>query len=274
MKFKDTIKKCFKNKSFTIGFIMVAFMLTVTIVGFFYLPYDPNAISVTESLKGFSADHLLGTDQLGRDVLSRLMKGARISFLIGFLVVVFGGILGTAIGGIAGYYGGMVDEVISKLIDTQMAFPGVLLALMLIAVFGSSVQNMILALGIMSIPRFARMSRSGFLKFRNAEFVKAAKARGASDFRIMAIHILPNISGELLVTATLSFAGAIMSEAGLSYLGLGIQPPNPSFGKMLSEAQDCILRAPQYVLVPAIAITILIMGFNLMGDGLQNITQN
>lgn len=140
-------------------------------------------------------------------------------------------------GAVAGYYGGKIDEVIMKLIDTQMAFPGVLLALMLIAVFGNSLQNLIFALGIMSIPRFARITRSGFIKYRDAEFIKAARSRGAGDGRIIFLHILPNIVPELIVTSSLGFAGAVMSEAGLSYLGLGIQPPTPSFGKMLSEAQ-------------------------------------
>lgn len=211
------------------------------------MPWTPQQIAVL--FRG----HPLGTDQFGRDILSRLMEGTRVSFLVGALTVVFGLVVGGAIGSIAGYYGGKIDEVIMKLIDTQMAFPGVLLALMLIAVFGNSLQNLILALGVMSIPRFARISRSGFIKYRDAEFIKAARSRGAGDGRIIFLHILPNIVPELIVTSSLGFAGAVMSEAGLSYLGLGIQPPTPSFGKMLSEAQAEILQAGWYVLVPAVA---------------------
>lgn len=271
MKHKETLKKYFSNRNFTIGFCMVGFLFVIMVIGLFYLPHDPNEISTFNKLNPPSAANLLGTDHLGRDILSRVMKGARISFLIGFLVVVCGGIIGCTLGAISGYFGGVADEIITKLIDTQMAFPGVLLALMLIAVFGNSIQNMVLALSIMSIPRFARMSRSGFMKYRNAEFVKAARVRGASNLRILLLHIFPNIAQELLVTATLSFSGAIMSEAGLSYLGLGIQPPDPSFGKMLSEAQSCILLAPWYVMIPAAIITILVLGFNLMGDGLSEI---
>ncbi len=268
------LKVLFASRSFRIGFCMVAAMLALMIVGFFYMPYDPNAIDTSNQLAFFSKEHLLGTDQLGRDILSRVMKGSRISFRIGLSAVAGGGLLGTVLGAAAGYYGGKADAVIMKLIDTQMAFPGVLLALMLIAIFGTSVSNMILALSLMAVPRFARMSRAGYLKNRNADYVKAEKCRGASDLRIMVLHILPNIAGELLVTADLSFASAVMSEAGLSYLGLGIQPPEASFGKMLSEAQACILKAPWYVLVPAAAITILVMGANLMGDGLQDVHGN
>ena len=274
MRFREILKKCLHNKSFITGSCMIGLMLLIMVVGFFYLPYDPDAMDTPHKLQFFSAAHPLGTDQFGRDILSRIMEGTRVSFLVGALTVVFGLVVGGTIGSIAGYYGGKIDEVIMKLIDTQMAFPGVLLALMLIAVFGNSLQNLILALGVMSIPRFARISRSGFIKYRDAEFIKAARSRGAGDGRIIFLHILPNIVPELIVTSSLGFAGAVMSEAGLSYLGLGIQPPTPSFGKMLSEAQAEILQAGWYVLVPAVAITLLVMGFNLIGDALQEVTQH
>lgn len=268
---KNRLKKYFSNRNFTLGFIMVSILFLLMVVGFFYLPADPNKIDVLKELLPPSCENLLGTDQLGRDILSRVMVGSRISFFIGFCVVLCGGLLGCTLGGAAGYYGGKIDSIITKIIDTQMAFPGVLLALMLIAVFGNSVQNLILALSVMSVPRFARMSRSGFLKYRNSEFVKAAKVKGASDLRIMILHIFPNLLQELSVTATLSFSGAIMSEAGLSYLSLGIQPPTPSFGKMLSEAQNTILTAGWYVVIPAALITMLVLGFNLISDGLNEI---
>ena len=274
MRLRTVLKKCLHNKNIIIGLCMVGLMVLVMVVGFFYMPYDPDAMDTENELQFFSAAHPLGTDQFGRDVLSRIMQGARVSFLVGALTVVFGLVVGGAVGAIAGYYGGKVDEVIMKLIDTQMAFPGVLLALMLIAVFGNGIQNLILALGVMSIPRFARITRSGFIKYRDAEFIRAARSRGAGDGRIIFRHILPNIVPELIVTSSLGFAGAVMSEAGLSYLGLGIKPPTPSFGKMLSEAQGEILQAGWYVLVPAAAITLLVMGFNLIGDALQEVTQH
>ena len=274
MRVSEILKKCLRNKNFILGSCMVGLMVLIMVVGFFYMPYDPDVMDTEHELQFFSAAHPLGTDQFGRDILSRIMEGTRVSFLVGALTVVFGLLVGGAVGAVAGYYGGKIDEVIMKLIDTQMAFPGVLLALMLIAVFGNSLQNLIFALGIMSIPRFARITRSGFIKYRDAEFIKAARSRGAGDGRIIFLHILPNSVPELIVTSSLGFAGAVMSEAGLSYLGLGIQPPTPSFGKMLSEAQAEILQAGWYVLVPAAAITLLVMGFNLIGDALQEVTQH
>lgn len=274
MRISEILKKCLRNKNFIVGAAMVGLMVLVMVVGFFYMPYDPDVMDTENQLQFFSAAHPLGTDQFGRDILSRIMEGTRVSFLVGALTVVFGLLVGGFIGSVAGYYGGKLDDVIMKLIDTQMAFPGVLLALMLIAVFGNSIQNLIFALGIMSIPRFARITRSGFIKYRDAEFIKAARSRGAGDGRIIFRHILPNIVPELIVTSSLGFAGAVMSEAGLSYLGLGIKPPTPSFGRMLSEAQGEILQAWWYVLVPAVAITLLVMGFNLIGDALQEVTQH
>ncbi len=271
MRFSEIWKQCWHKKNFVAGACMVVLMLLLMLAGFFWMPYDPDAMELTNKLQFFSAAHPLGTDQFGRDILSRMMEGARYSFLIGALAVAAGFMTGGLIGMFSGYYGGRLDEVVMKLIDVQMAFPGVLLALMLIAVFGVGLGNMALALGIMAIPRFARITRSGFLKYREAEFVKAARVRGAGDGRILFRHILPHVAPDLIVTCSLSFAGAVMSEAGLSYLGLGIQPPTPSFGKMLSEAQGSILQAGWYVLVPAAAITLLVMGFNLMGDGLQEV---
>ena len=274
MRVSEILKKCLRNKNFILGSCMVGLMVLIMVVGFFYMPYDPDVMDTEHELQFFSAAHPLGTDQFGRDILSRIMEGTRVSFLVGALTVVFGLLVGGAVGAVAGYYGGKIDEVIMKLIDTQMAFPGVLLALMLIAVFGNSLQNLIFALGIMSIPRFARITRRGFIKSGDAVFIKGARSRGAGDGRIIFLHILPNIVPELIVTSSLGFAGAVMSEAGLSYLGLGIQPPTPSFGKMLSEAQAEILQAGWYVLVPAAAITLLVMGFNLIGDALQEVTQH
>ncbi len=263
------MKKYFSSKSFLLGFLLVGLLFLIMVIGFFYMPFDPNENDVMNKLQSPSSEHLLGTDHLGRDILSRVMKGSRVSFFIGAVVVFFGSIVGCSLGAIAGYFGGVWDDIISKIIDIQLAFPGILIALMFVAVFGNSLANLSIALSIMAIPRFARMARSGFMRYREADFVKAARVRGASDFRIITLHILPNVSSELLVSATLSFSGAIMSEAGLSYLGLGIQPPDPSFGKMLSEAQASILTAPWYVFIPATIIIILVLGFNLMSDGIS-----
>ncbi len=265
------MKKYFKNTGFLIGFLMVGAVFVFMLIGFVYTPFEPELIDSTNKLSPPSLTHLLGTDTLGRDVLSRMLTGSRISFLIGGAVCIIGGFFGTVIGAIAGYYGGKIDSLITKLIDTQMAFPGILIALMFIALLGRSVTNLILALSVMSIPRFARMSRGAFMKYKEQDFVSAARVRGASDLRIMAYHILPNITQELSVTVTLSFSSAIMSEAGLSYLGLGIAPPQASFGNILSEAQTAIFSAPWFVFIPMSAIVLLVLGFNLMSDAMQEI---
>lgn len=267
------MRKYLSDISFCVGLALIAVMLLILCVSFFWIPYDTEAMDLVNKLASPSREHWMGTDQFGRDIASRIMKGIQISFLIGLLVVAAGGAIGVLLGACSGYFGGRADEVIMKVIDAQMAFPGVLLALMLISVFGNGVGNTILALSIMSVPRFARISRSGYMKLREADFVRAERVRGASNARIMFIHILPNLLSELAATASLTFAGAVMSEAGLSYLGLGITPPAPSLGRMLSEAQASLLRAPWYVLMPAGVITVLVMGFNLLGDGIQQVNE-
>ena len=252
------MKRYLKNKSFLTGAILAFIMLGMLVVSLFWLPYDPEEMYLAPKLSLPSISHLMGTDQFGRDVLSRIMKGIQVSFGIGVVVVVAGG---------------YVDEVIMKIVDAQMAFPGILLALMLMCIFGRGLSNTILALSIMSIPRFVRMARSGFLKLREADFVKAERVRGASAPRIMFLHILPNLFSELTATASLTFASAVMSEAGLSYLGLGVAPPKPSLGLMLSDAQQTLLMAPWNIAMPAIVITLLVMSFNLIGDGIQEVTE-
>ena len=225
------MKRYLKNKSFLTGAILAFIMLGMLVVSLFWLPYDPEEMYLAPKLSLPSISHLMGTDQFGRDVLSRIMKGIQVSFGIGVVVVAAGGLVGTLLG------------------------------------------NTILALSIMSIPRFVRMARSGFLKLREADFVKAERVRGASAPRIMFLHILPNLFSELTATASLTFASAVMSEAGLSYLGLGVAPPKPSLGLMLSDAQQTLLMAPWNIAMPAIVITLLVMSFNLIGDGIQEVTE-
>ncbi|HEY8462953.1 MAG TPA: ABC transporter permease [Bacillota bacterium] len=263
--------RLFKNPSFLIGSILIGILLMMMVISFFYTPADPNAMNIQARFALPGAGHILGTDNFGRDILSRIMKGSQIAFSVGFLTLVIGLVAGTLIGSIAGYYGGIVDEVLMKIIDIKMAFPGVLLALMLIAAFGTGINNTLLALGLMAIPRFARVIRSGYLQYKEMDFVKAARARGAGNLRIMYIHILPNLLSPLIVTSSLSFASAVLAEAGLSYLGLGVQPPDPSWGKMLNEAQAYIAEAPWYAVIPGILITMMVLGFNLIGDGLRTV---
>lgn len=265
------MKKFLKNKSFVIGCILILFLLIAMIISMAGMKYDPIKMNYSNTFQKPNADHLLGTDNFGRDILSRLFAGAKTAFCVGLFTVMIGGLIGIIIGSFAGYFGGIVDEILMRIIDAQMAFPGVLIALMIISIFGTGMRNTIIALGIMAIPRFARMTRSGYLQYKETEFVKAAKARGANAFRVMYIHILPNILSSLVVTASLSFATAILAEAGLSFLGLGIQPPTPSWGMMLKDAQQFLYIQPECLIYPGVMITIMVLGFNFIGDGLRDI---
>ena len=267
------MKKYFQNTTFFTGFCMFSFILVLMITGLIHLPYDPSFTDTAAKFSGISPAHLLGTDNLGRDVFSRILAGIRISVIIGLIVMLFGLITGLILGSLSGWYGGITDTIIMKLISTQMAFPGILLALVLIAVFEPDIKITVLALCIMSIPRFTRITRSGYIKYKSALFVQAVRAKGAGDFRIMYRHILPNILSELTVTSTLSFSMAILSESGLSYLGLGVRPPHPSFGRMLNEAQHYIFIKPDGVLIPLVFLTILVLGLNLIGEGISQVNR-
>lgn len=265
-------KKCRNNKNFMIGFGMVAFLGLLLLLSFIYLPYDPNEMDTLNSFQGPSAAHLLGTDNFGRDIFSRIVKGSQTAFLVGFTAVAIGMAVGVILGAAAGYFQGWIDRIIMLIMDAKMAFPGVILALVFITIFGSGILNTAAALGIMAIPRFCRMTRSGFMQIKEMDYIKAARTRGASNIRIMFIHILPNVVSSLIVMASLGFSSAVLSEAGLSYLGLGIQPPDASWGKMLFEAQGYLLTNPWYAVVPGIMITIMVLGFNLLGDGIRDVT--
>lgn len=268
------MKKYFQNKTFLAGFVIISVILIFTILGLIFLPYDPTATDAFNKFQKPSRLHILGTDNLGRDVFSRLIVGTRNSLFVGICVMIFGSAIGILLGAMAGYFGKWVDTVISKLIDTQMAFPGILLALMLISVLGSHIQITILALTIMSIPRMTRIVRGGFIKNKNSLFVKSSIAKGAGSFRIIFRHILPNVMSDILVTANLNLSLAILSESGLSYLGLGIQPPNPSFGQMLSDGQRFIFVSPYSILLPAFLLILLVLGFNFIGDGISEVSKH
>lgn len=265
------IKKYLKNRNFLLEIILAGSLFLMMAVSIFYTPYPPNEMNTNKCFLQPCLQHLFGTDNFARDILSRLMKGSQTAFFIGFLSVVIDFVFGVLIGSIAGYFGGIIDDLVMRIIDAKMAFPGVLLALMLISIFGTGFYILVLALGIMAISRFARITRGEYMQYKKREFVNAEKARRASAFRIMYIHILPNIISPLIVTCSLSFASAILSEAGLSYLGLGIQPPNPSWGKMLNEAQVYMLSCPWYAVAPGMMITIIVVAFNLIGDGIRDI---
>jgi peptide/nickel transport system permease protein len=231
---------------------------------------DPLAQNLANQTSPPGFAHPFGTDKLGRDVLSRIVYGARISIRIGFLAVGIAMVAGTTIGLVAGYAGGAIDALLMGAMDLMLAFPAFLLAIAIATILGPSITNLMLAIGIVYVPQYARLARSGVLELRNNEFVEAARAIGASDIAIVARQILPNVLGPLLAQATLGVATAELEAAGLSYLGLGARPPTPEWGAMLNDARDYWLTAPWALIFPGLAITSLALGFNLLGDGLRD----
>src|SRR5436190_9856653 len=231
---------------------------------------DPSAQELASRLDGPSAAHWFGLDELGRDIFSRVLAGARISLMVGIVVVSVSSFLGTLLGSIAGYFGGAIDEGISRVIDILLAFPGILLAIALVAVLGPSLTNVILALCVIGWVGYARLVRGQALRARELEYVQAARALGAGPARVVIRHVLPTAFPAVIVQATLGMAGAIIAEASLSFLGLGVQPPTPSWGTMLDAGRSHLFDAPHLTIFPGVAIATLVLGFNFLGDGLRD----
>jgi peptide/nickel transport system permease protein len=256
------------NFAFTVGAIMTLIVVIMALFAPIIAPYDPSMQDSSRRLEGPSSDHWLGLDDLGRDVLSRVIFGARVSLRVGFSVVIISSIIGIMLGAIAGYFGGWLDTIIMRLSDILLAFPGILLAIALVAVLGPSLNNVILALSVIGWVSYARLVRGQVLKVREMEFVTAAQALGARAPRVIGLHVLPNVINPVIVMATLGLAGAILAEASLSFLGLGVQPPTPSWGAMLTTGRRYIGIANHLAVFPGIAIMIAVMGLNFLGDGL------
>jgi peptide/nickel transport system permease protein len=252
------------------GIAIVAIGLLAAAIGPWLVPFDPASQELALRLEAPTALHPLGLDELGRDVLARILAGARISFFVGLVVVGISAGVGTAIGAIAGYLGGAVDDVISRVIDTLLAFPGLLLAIAIVAVLGPSLINVLLALTLIGWVGYARLVRGQALRAREFEYIQAARALGAGAGRILWRHIVPSAMPTVVVQATLGMAGAIVGEASLSFLGLGVQPPTPTWGTMLNGARAHLLDAPHLTIFPGLAIALLVLGFNFLGDGLRN----
>jgi peptide/nickel transport system permease protein len=257
--------------TFVIGLAITVAIVLVAALSLVYTPWDPLQMDIGGRLQPPSPDHPLGTDQFGRDVLSRIMRGAVASLVVGAVAVAIGMGAGVVIGTLGGYVGGWLDEGLMRLMDALYGFPAVLSALLVAAVFGPGVVISMIAVGAASVPIFARLTRGSVLTLREREFVAAARALGARDVDIVSRHILPNTLSPLIVQATISFPIAILAEAALSYLGLGSQPPHPSWGLMLKDAQSFLALAPWYALFPGTAIALAVLGFNLLGDGLRDV---
>jgi peptide/nickel transport system permease protein len=262
------MKRLLRNFAFTAGALHTVALIPVALAAPLLAPFDPNAQDTFRRLEPPSKEHPLGLDDLGRDVLSRIVFGARVSLRVGFSVVVLASLVGITLGAVAGYFGGAVDTVVMRITDILLAFPGILLAIALVAVLGPSINNVILALATIGWVGYARLVRGQVLKVREMEFVTAAKALGARSPRVIVRHVLPNVINPVIVMATLGLAGAILAEAALSVLGLGVQPPTPSWGAMLTAGRRYLVLANHLAIYPGIAIMLAVMGLNFLGDGL------
>jgi len=253
-----------------IGALIVVVAALAAAVGPSLMQFDPATQELAQRLTGPSRMHPFGLDELGRDILARVLAGARISFLVGLTVVSVSALVGTLLGAIAGYTGGVLDDLIGRLIDTLLAFPGLLLAIALVAVLGPSLGNVLFALTIIGWVGYARLVRGQVLRARELDYVQAARALGARTTRILFRHVVPTAIPSVVVQATLGMAAAIIGEAALSFLGLGVQPPTPSWGTMLNGGRAHLLDAPHLTIFPGLAIGLLVLGFNFLGDGLRD----
>ena len=253
-----------------IGLVIVGAIVIAAVFAPWLSHADPLGQDLAHQSLAPSAHHWFGTDKLGRDVFARILFGARISIRIGFLAVGLAITVGTLLGVVGGYAGGQVDNAIMALVDVMLAFPSIILAIGITTILGPSINHLMLAVGIVYIPQYARLARASVLAVKNLEYIEAARALGAWTPRILARHVLPNIMAPLLVQATLGIATAELEAAGLSYLGLGARPPTPEWGAMLNDARDYWLSAPWALIFPGLAITVMVLGFNLLGDGLRD----
>lgn len=268
---RTLIRRFQRNNLAMTGFVLVGIVVLCALILPAILPMDPNRMDVRNALGPPGNGSILGTDHFGRDILTRLAYGAQISLQIGFLVTLASVVLGVSLGAVSGFAGGPVDAIIMRAMDALMAFPGLLLAIALVAAMGGGMASIVLALTIVGIPRFARVVRATVMQRKEADYVLAATALGKRPLRILVQDILPNCTTPILIQATLKFPGAVLGEAGLSFLGLGLPPPAPSWGRMLHEARAFMEVAPSAAIWSGLAIFITVLGFNLLGDGLRDV---
>ncbi|MDE0425992.1 MAG: ABC transporter permease [Candidatus Poribacteria bacterium] len=263
-------RKLLRHRSATIGASIILFFIFLAIFAPLIATHDPRQANVVERLSGWSATHYLGTDGVGRDIFSRIVYGTQISLRVGLIAMTFSIGFGTLFGAIAGYYGGRLDNAVMRVMDMMLAMPSILLAMVIVTILGQSLTNAIIAVSIVYIPQYARILRAAVLKVRELDYVVAAKVIGASDSRILLTTVLPNCIAPLIVQATLGIGAAILDAAGLSFLGLGAEIGEPEWGAMLNENRKFIRRAPLTVTAPGIAIFLIVLGFNLLGDALRD----
>jgi peptide/nickel transport system permease protein len=268
--FADVWRRLKRNRAAIVGGIIVLLFVAIALLAPLIAPCPPDEGDLTKRLNPPGREHLLGTDPLGRDLLSRVIYGARVSLQIQVVSVAIALVIGTFLGLIGGYYGGKFDHLIMRFMDILLAFPGIFLAISIIAVLGPGLTNLMLAAGIYSIPQFARIVRGSVLTLKEKEFVEAARAVGESDFNILFRYILPNSMPPIIIQTTLRMATVLLTASGLSFLGLGVQPPTAEWGAMLSNARAYLITAPHVATVPGLAIMLVVMGFNLFGDGLRD----
>ena len=260
-----------RNIELKIGLFLVSIILILAMISFFYTPYGINDMDISQRDLPPSLKHLAGTDKFGRDIFSRLMVGSRFTLITAFATVLSSTVIGTTIGLFSGYVGGIIDEIIMRFVDAITSFPGILTALIIVTVMDYGKYTIILALCIMFVPSFTRIVRMNVLQYKESDFVKYYRTFGASSLRLVIVHILPNIIPMLLSSIIIGLSNAILAESSMSYLGLGIQPPTPSWGWMLNEAQNTIFKSPWYAISTGFLIIITIAGFNCIGEGLRKI---
>lgn len=268
--FKTFIRRLLKNKAAVIGGIVILIVILVGLFGPLLMKTDPNAQNLLNKLQPPSKENWFGTDNYGRDIFTRIIYGTNLTLRVGFLSVFIGGVIGVVLGIVAGFYGGFIDTIIMRVMDVLLAFPGILLALAIVSVLGGSLFNVIIAVGIFSVPAFARIVRGSTLQVKKLEYIDAVRALGASDMRIIFKHILPNILSPIIVQGTMRIATAILTASGLAFLGLGAQPPVAEWGAMLSDGRTYMLDASHMVLFPGMMIVIVVLAFNIFGDGLRD----
>jgi ABC-type dipeptide/oligopeptide/nickel transport system permease subunit len=268
--FRDTWVRLKRNKLALFGLFLVVALILIALLAGIISPYDPVQIYLKESLRPPSSAHLMGTDVLGRDILSRIIYGSRASLIIGVVATSISLVIGVIVGAISGYYGGWLDSIMMRITDVFFAFPFFILAIAIMTFLGPSFINIFIALGIVGWTNYARLIRGQVISVKESDYVEAAHAVGAKDARIIWKHVMPNTLAPIIVYTTMNVGGVILAEAGLSFLGIGVQPPAPSWGLMLAEASNFIFNAPWMVIWPGVAIFLTVLGYNLLGDGLRD----